>query len=97
MNPHDNKDRDELKENIDVAIGEEVDIRVDEGQPYIFTTEFATDRIMKLIDAYAESRAAEAKIETAKKILHKGWCIPEMEVQVEDFINSLTDNQERRK
>lgn len=34
-----------------------------------------------------------AKIDTARKILHSGWCIPEMEVQVEDYINVLQKEQ----
>lgn len=56
-----------------------------------------TDRVMQLITAQTQlavdSAVVEARKDTARKILHRGWCIPEMEVQVEDYINALQQQQ----
>lgn len=50
--------------------------------------------VEKLIHSHTDKAVLEGRIDTARKILHSGWCIPDMEVQIEDYINTLQQQQE---
>jgi hypothetical protein len=47
--------------------------------------------------AWMYQKALEAQVDTAREILHRGYCIPDMEVQVEDFISVLQAQQQQSK
>lgn len=53
-----------------------------------------TNNLMQLIQAREQEAERRGRIDTARKILHNGWCIPDMEVQVEDYINGLQSQQQ---
>lgn len=50
--------------------------------------EFNRGQLLGIIKA-AQRYALEQQIEAVRKVLYMGWCIPEMEVQVQDYLTKL--------
>jgi hypothetical protein len=90
---HDNKARDELRDYI---------CRVAFSKEYmeIWAESVAAKRIdgiMADVDAYAESRVAEAQLELCHELWQQAFDGKQIGDIFNDKIGELTDNQERRK